>query len=81
VRVLAEAYTACSLPPAPPKVIIERIGQATQALLRTRDYQQMLIEIGFEAIPESSPDEFRQVLAADVALWTPLVKSLGLKIF
>jgi tripartite-type tricarboxylate transporter receptor subunit TctC len=67
-------------PAGTPKAIVERVWQATQTLLRTPEYQQMLIETGFEATPESSPDEFRKILAADVALWTPLVKSLGLKI-
>ncbi len=40
----------------------------------------MLIETGFEATPESNPEEFRQALAADVARWAPLVKALGVKI-
>ena len=30
--------------------------------------------------PESDPEDFRRVLAADVALWAPIVKSLGLKL-
>ena len=37
-------------------------------------------DAGFEATPESDPEEFRATLAADVALWTPVVKALGLKI-
>jgi hypothetical protein len=32
------------------------------------------------ATPESSPEEFRAILAADVTPWTPVVKALGLKI-
>jgi tripartite-type tricarboxylate transporter receptor subunit TctC len=67
-------------PAGTPKPIIEQIAQATRKLLATRDYQQMLIEIGFEATPDSSPDDFRQALAADVAHWAPVVKALGLKI-
>jgi tripartite-type tricarboxylate transporter receptor subunit TctC len=67
-------------PAGTPKPIVDRIAQTTRALLATRDYQQMLIETGFEATSESGPEEFRQVLAADVALWAPLVKSLGVKI-
>jgi tripartite-type tricarboxylate transporter receptor subunit TctC len=63
-----------------PKPIIERIAQASRALLATSDYQQLLLETGFEATPDSNPEDFRQVLAADVALWAPIVKALGLKI-
>ncbi len=39
-----------------------------------------MLDIGFEATPESDPADFRKVLAADVALWSPVVKRLGLKI-
>jgi tripartite-type tricarboxylate transporter receptor subunit TctC len=67
-------------PAGTPKRIIEQIAQATRALLTARDYKQMLVETGFEATPDSSPEEFRQALAADVALWAPVVKMLGLKI-
>jgi tripartite-type tricarboxylate transporter receptor subunit TctC len=67
-------------PARTPKPIVERIEQATRNLLATRDYQQMLIEIGFEATPHSNPADFREALAADVALWAPVVKALGLKI-
>jgi tripartite-type tricarboxylate transporter receptor subunit TctC len=67
-------------PARTPKPIIEQIVQATRRLLATRDYQQMLIEIGFEATPDSTPEDFRQALAADVALWSPVVKALGLKV-
>jgi hypothetical protein len=39
-----------------------------------------MIDAGFEATPDSNPEEFRAVLAADVTLRTPVVKALGLKI-
>jgi tripartite-type tricarboxylate transporter receptor subunit TctC len=67
-------------PAGTPAPIIERIAQASRELLTNRQYQQMLIEIGFEATPDSNPEEFRQALAADVEQWAPIVKSLELKI-
>lgn len=67
-------------PAGTPQPIIERIAQATRALLTMQDYQQMLIDTGFEATPESNPEDLRRVLAADVALWGPVARSLGLKI-
>jgi hypothetical protein len=33
-----------------------------------------------EPTPNSGPEKFQRSLAADVALWTPVVKALGLKI-
>jgi tripartite-type tricarboxylate transporter receptor subunit TctC len=67
-------------PAGTPKLIIEQIAQATRTALAERAYQQALIEAGFEPTLDSTPEKFRQSLAADVTLWTPLVKTLGLKI-
>jgi tripartite-type tricarboxylate transporter receptor subunit TctC len=59
---------------------IEQIAQATRTALAERAYQQMLIDAGMESTLDSNPEKFRRSLAADIALWTPVVKSLGLKI-
>ena len=67
-------------PAGTPTPIIDRIVQATHAALAERAYQQALIEGGFEPTPNSSPEKFQRTLADDVALWTPLVKDLALKI-
>ena len=67
-------------PAGTPVPIVEQIAQATRKALADSAYQQMLIEAGFEPILDSTPENFRQSLAADVALWTPVVTALGLKI-
>jgi tripartite-type tricarboxylate transporter receptor subunit TctC len=67
-------------PTGTPKPIIEQLAQATRTVLAEPTYQKMLIEGGFEPTPDSNPEKFRQMLADDVALWTPIVKALGLKI-
>lgn len=60
--------------------IIEQIAQATRMAVAEAGYQQMLLDAGMEAPVNSNPETFRQSLAADVALWAPVVKSLGLKL-
>ena len=60
--------------------IVEQIAQATRTIVAEPAFKRMLIEAGIEATLNSSPEKFRQSLAADVALWAPVVKSLGLKI-
>ena len=60
--------------------IIEQIAQATRKALAERDYQGFLIEAGFERAIDLNPENFRRSLAGDIALWTPVVKALGLKI-
>jgi hypothetical protein len=59
---------------------IRRSHQATRTVLAEENCQHMLMETGFEPITDSTPEKFRLSLAADVALWTPVVKALALKI-
>jgi tripartite-type tricarboxylate transporter receptor subunit TctC len=67
-------------PAGTPSTIIEQIAQAARAIVAEPAFKRMLVEAGIEPSPNSSPEKFRQSLAADVALWAPVVKSLGLKI-
>jgi tripartite-type tricarboxylate transporter receptor subunit TctC len=67
-------------PAGTPIGIIEQIAQATHTALAEPAYRQMLIDAGIEPTLDSNPEDFRRSLAADVALWAPVVKALGLKI-
>ena len=67
-------------PAGTPKEIVEKIAQATRTAIAEPAYQRSLIDAGIEPTLDSNPEEFRRSLAADVALWTPVVKALGLKI-
>jgi tripartite-type tricarboxylate transporter receptor subunit TctC len=60
--------------------IIEEIARATRTVVAEPAWQQMLIDAGIEPIVDSNPELFRRSLAADVALWSPVVKALGVKI-
>jgi len=67
-------------PAGTPKPIVDKIASTSRALLSTPEYQRLMIEMGFEATPESGPESFRKVLADAVKFWEPLVTQLGLKI-
>jgi tripartite-type tricarboxylate transporter receptor subunit TctC len=67
-------------PSGTPTPIMEQIGQATRTALAEPAFQRLLIEGGYEPSVDSNPEKFRQSLAADVALWAPVVKSLGLQL-
>jgi tripartite-type tricarboxylate transporter receptor subunit TctC len=67
-------------PARTPIEIIEQIAQATRTIVAETTFKQMLIDAGIEPTLNSSPEKFRQSLTADVALWTPVVNALGLKI-
>ncbi|MGE9010666.1 Bug family tripartite tricarboxylate transporter substrate binding protein [Leptospira interrogans] len=67
-------------PVGTPMEIIEQIAQATRLAVAEHAYKQMLSDAGMEAPLDSNPETFRLSLAADVALWAPVVQSLGLKL-
>jgi tripartite-type tricarboxylate transporter receptor subunit TctC len=67
-------------PTGTPRPIIDRIAQATQTALAEPAYRQALIEAAMEPVPDQNPEKFQRMLADDIALWTPVVKTLGLKI-
>ena len=67
-------------PAGTPAGIIEQIAQAARTAIAEPSYQRMLIDAGIEPTLDSNPEKFRRSLAADVALWAPVVKALGVKI-
>ena len=62
------------------KAIIDQIADANHTLLAEPGYQKMLVETGFEPDIDSSPEIFRRRIEAEIAKWTPIVQSLGIKI-
>jgi hypothetical protein len=40
----------------------------------------MLVETGFEPDADSSPEIFRQRIETEIAMWTPIVQELGIRI-
>jgi len=60
--------------------IVEQIAKATRTAVAEPAYKQMLIDAGIEPTLDSNPEKFRRSLAADIALWAPIVEALGLKI-
>jgi tripartite-type tricarboxylate transporter receptor subunit TctC len=67
-------------PAGTPAEIIEQIAQAARTVVAEAAFKQMLTDAGIEPTLDSGPEKFRRSLAADVALWAPVVKALGLKI-
>ena len=67
-------------PAGTPTGIVEHIAQATRKAVAEPAYQKMLIDAGMESTLDPNPEKLRRTLAADIALWTPVVKALGLKV-
>jgi tripartite-type tricarboxylate transporter receptor subunit TctC len=68
------------VPAGTPAAIVNQISDATRSALAEQAYQKMLSETGMQAPADASPDALRRALAADIALWSPVVKALDLKL-
>jgi tripartite-type tricarboxylate transporter receptor subunit TctC len=79
-RMTVTGSIGLAAPTGTPAGIIEQIAQATRTVVAEPAFKQMLIDAGIEPTLDSNPEKFRQSLAADVALWAPVVNALGLKI-
>ena len=79
-RLTVTGSIGLAAPTGTPAGIIEQIAQATRTVVAEPAFKQMLIDAGIEPTLDSNPEKFRQSLAADVALWAPVVNALGLKI-
>jgi tripartite-type tricarboxylate transporter receptor subunit TctC len=60
--------------------IVQQIARASRSAIAEPAYQRLLNDAGIEPTLDSNPEKFRQSLAADVSMWAPVIKSLGLKI-
>jgi tripartite-type tricarboxylate transporter receptor subunit TctC len=67
-------------PAGTPQAIIDRIATANHTALAERSYQDMLVGAGFEPDVDSSPEKFRREIEAEIAKWTPIVRSIGIQI-
>jgi tripartite-type tricarboxylate transporter receptor subunit TctC len=62
-----------------PKPIVDKLHGALTKILHEPDINKRIVEDGSEPVG-SSPEEFRQFLAADLAKWAKVVKESGAKL-
>jgi tripartite-type tricarboxylate transporter receptor subunit TctC len=60
-----------------PKATLQRINQATQTSRSDKDFQQRLVEAGFEPMLGYGPDEADAYLKQEIARWGPIVQKVG----
>jgi tripartite-type tricarboxylate transporter receptor subunit TctC len=66
-------------PSGTPKAIIGLIADVTRDILRKAEFQQKLIEDGFEPLPDSGPEQAAKFVREELARWTPVLTAVGLK--
>jgi tripartite-type tricarboxylate transporter receptor subunit TctC len=66
-------------PAATPLAIIEAIATTSRRRMRDQEFQNRLIQAGFEPVIDSGPDETAKFVKEELVRWTPLLKALDLK--
>ena len=77
---VAPNFVGVFAPAGTPKPIIDQIAKANLALLADEDYRQLLISGTFEPHGGLSPDAYRRYVESELARWSPIVATMGLKI-
>jgi tripartite-type tricarboxylate transporter receptor subunit TctC len=67
-------------PRGTPKAIVEQIAEATRKAVADKDLQRMFNTSGFTPDFESTPDKAQKLLDEEIAYWTPVIRSIGLKL-
>jgi tripartite-type tricarboxylate transporter receptor subunit TctC len=62
-----------------PRPIVDKVNAEVLAVLAEKEVQDRLANIGFEAWPSKSPEEFAKYVADQLALWTRLIKQAGIQ--
>ena len=62
------------------KAIIEKLSNASAKVMADADVKRVLVSAGMETIADSNPAVARRYLAGEIARWTPVIKSIGLRL-
>ena len=67
-------------PTGTPAAIVNRLNGEITAILTDARVNKLLVEQGFDLVPANTPDSFAQLIRADLAKWTPVVRASGAKV-
>ena len=62
------------------KEIIEQIALAARTTMADKELQRIFGDSGFDPELNPSPEKTRRLLEAEIATWTPVIRSIGLKL-
>ncbi len=67
-------------PTGVPQPIVAQIAAANAAAMADKAYTQSLVDAAVIPVPDWTPERFSQFMKDDLARWTPLVKSIGIRL-
>jgi tripartite-type tricarboxylate transporter receptor subunit TctC len=77
---ISQNFIALFVPTGTPKAIIGQIAQASRSVRADSEYRKLLIVSGQEPVADSDPAKTLQFVKDELARWTPIIKSIGLKL-
>ncbi len=76
---VAYGWQGMSVPAATPTAIVARLSETMRAAVASADIARRMRDLGIEASALSAP-EFNAFVAAENALWRPLIRELGIRL-
>lgn len=73
-------FTGLFAPARTPKPIVDQIAAASASAMATEEVRKNLIEQGLEPYRDSTPEKTRRFVEEDIVRWTPVIRSIGLKL-
>jgi tripartite-type tricarboxylate transporter receptor subunit TctC len=77
---IAQNFLGLFAPAGTPRSIVEQISAASRTALADPEFQRALVTAGTEPVLDSGPEKTRRFVEEEIARWTPIIKSVGLKV-
>jgi tripartite-type tricarboxylate transporter receptor subunit TctC len=77
---VAQQLLALFAPAGTPADAVAKVAEANRVALADQTYQQSLIDAAVIPAIDMTPEKFAQFMTEEVARWTPLVKSIGVRL-
>lgn len=77
---ISQNFIGLFAPKGTPRAILGQIADASRSARGDADYQKLLLVSGQEPVAEFDPGKTLQFVKDELARWTPIIKSIGLKL-
>jgi tripartite-type tricarboxylate transporter receptor subunit TctC len=77
---ISQNFIGVFAPTGTPKGILNQIAQASGGVRGDTEYRNLLLASGQEPVAESGPDRTLQFVKDELARYTPIIKSIGMRI-
>src|SRR4051812_40741661 len=77
---IAQNFLGLFAPAGTSKAIVQQISEASRAALADPEFQRALVTAGTDPVLDSGPEQTRGFLVKEIVRWTPIIKSVGLKV-